>query len=277
MSVDVVRVWERRYGAIRPERTEGGTRLYSDADVSRLNRLRQAVELGHSISQAARLSESELDELIAVSEPVQSEPDPHSSVRERFINAIQSMEVAAAEKELSLAATFYPASEFVKKIVAPILHEVGDRWAHREFGIAHEHLATGLLRGMLSSLMRLHSSSTRGEALVLGTLAGERHEFGLLLAGLLAAAKGWRVVYLGVEVPAAELALAARLTGARVLAISIPTSQLSTSDELASLAKLLPASIRVWLGGAAAISHKPIIDSANWILVRDLDDLEERL
>ncbi|HSB12540.1 MAG TPA: MerR family transcriptional regulator [Blastocatellia bacterium] len=278
LSVDVVRVWERRYGAIRPERTEGGTRLYSDADVSRLNRLRRAVELGHSIGQAARLSESDLDELIATSEPVHAvEPDPHRSVRERFLRAIQAMDVATAEKELTLAATLHPTSELVKKIVAPILHEVGERWAHRELGVAHEHLATGLLRGMLSSLMRLYSPSTNGEGLVLATLPEERHEFGLLLAGLLAATKSWRVIYLGAEVPPADLALAVRLTGARALALSIPTSQPRTNDELEVLSRLLPSSTLVWLGGAAAIRHVPVIARANWILIRDLDDLEDRL
>src|SRR5512141_2448293 len=88
LSVDVVRVWERRYGAIRPLRSEGGTRLYSDADVWRLNRLRQAVELGHSISQAAKLSETELDELLSDADGVRVEADPHFAMRERFMEAI---------------------------------------------------------------------------------------------------------------------------------------------------------------------------------------------
>src|SRR5262245_2850335 len=61
LSDDVVRVWERRYGAVQPIRSDGGTRLYSDADVRRLKRLHQAVELGYNIGQAAKLSESELD------------------------------------------------------------------------------------------------------------------------------------------------------------------------------------------------------------------------
>src|ERR671938_1468664 len=60
LTADVVRVWERRYGAVRPARSEGGSRLYSDADIARLRRLRQAVEKGHSISQVAKLSEPDL-------------------------------------------------------------------------------------------------------------------------------------------------------------------------------------------------------------------------
>jgi DNA-binding transcriptional MerR regulator len=277
LSVDVVRVWERRYGAIRPQRSDGGTRLYSDADVSRLNRLRHAVELGHSISQAAKLSESELDELVSDAGNVRVEADPHFAMRERFMEAIQAMDVSAAEKELTVAATLFPPAELVKRFIAPILHEVGERWARKQFGIAHEHLASELLRGLLSSLLRVHSSSATTDALILATLEGERHEFGLLLAALLAAAKRWRVIYLGVEVPASELALAARLTGATVLGLSIPTAAPRIDDELDALAKLLPATTRVLIGGAEAIRHRPLIERTNWILVRDLADLDDRL
>src|SRR6185369_638101 len=65
LSADVVRVWERRYGAIRPVRSEAGTRLYSEADIARLRHLRQAVEKGLNIGQAARLSAEELNKVVS--------------------------------------------------------------------------------------------------------------------------------------------------------------------------------------------------------------------
>ena len=65
LSADVVRVWERRYDAIKPQRSDGGSRLYSDAEIARLRRLRQAVEMGHAIGQIAKLPDSELDTLSA--------------------------------------------------------------------------------------------------------------------------------------------------------------------------------------------------------------------
>lgn len=277
LSVDVVRVWERRYGAVRPARSGGGTRLYSDADIRRLRRLRQAVDGGHSISQAARLSESELDELIADAQPSIEAADPYRAARERFIEAVRAMDVVAADQELARAATFFPAREFVKKIVAPILDEVGERWAHKEFGVAHEHLASGLLRSMLGSLFRLYPPSGNADTMVLATPAGERHEFGLLLAALLAAAHGWRVVCLGADVPAAEIALAVRLTNARVLALSLATGHQGIDEELAAVSRLVPSSTRIWIGGAEAVRHGELITRANWILVRNLEELDDRL
>ena len=124
LSIDVVRVWERRYGAVRPARSDGGTRLYSDADIRRLRRLRQAVDGGHSISQAARLSESELDELIADAQPSIEAPDPYRAVRERFIEAVRILDVVSADQELARAAALFTARELVKRIIAPILDEV---------------------------------------------------------------------------------------------------------------------------------------------------------
>lgn len=277
LSIDVVRVWERRYGAVRPARSEGGTRLYSDADVLRLRRLRQAVENGHSISQAAKLSESELDELISDAGQPRDEADPYRAVRERFIDAVQSMDVVAADQELARAATMFPVRELVKKVVVPILDDVSERFAHMEFGVAQEHFASGLLRSMLVSLLRIYRPSGNFDTLVLATPAGERHEFGLLFAALLAAAHGWRVVYLGVDLPADEIALAVRLSNARVLALSLATEREETHAELESISNLVSAPARVWIGGAGALRHRPLIDRANWILIRDLDELDDRL
>lgn len=277
LSVDVIRVWERRYAAIKPLRSDGGTRLYSDADVSRLNRLRQAVELGHSISQASRLSDGELEQLLADAGCLTEGPDPHTTLRERFIEAIQAMDQAAAEKELTVAATLFPAAQLAKQFIAPLLEEIGDRWAHKRLGIAQEHLATELLRGLLGSLLRVHSTSATGDAIVFATLEGERHEMALLLAALLAAAKRWRVIYLGVEVPAAELAFAVRLTGATTLALSVPTAIPRIDDQLDALSKLLPSTARVLIGGSEAIRRRSRIERASWTVVRDLEDMDDRL
>lgn len=277
LSADVVRVWERRYGAVRPVRSEAGTRLYSDADISRLRRLRQAIEKGHSISQAAKLTEAELDAVISDSEKAVNASDPYSIVRDRFLEAISRIDVVAADLELSRAATLFPARVLITKVVAPILNEVGERWAHKEFGVAHEHVATYLLRNLLCSMFRLYPPSEHAETIVLATPAEERHEFGILLASLFAATRGWRVVYLGTDLPAVEIARAVRLTGSRLLALSLVDNNPEIEKELRAIADALPATTRIWIGGDEALKHRELVHSLNWVLVRDLDDLDDRL
>jgi DNA-binding transcriptional MerR regulator len=276
LSIDVVRVWERRYGAVRPARSDGGTRLYSDADIRRLRRLRQAVDGGHSISQAARLSESELDELLADARPQIEAADPYRAVRERFVEAVRAMDVGAADQELARAATLFPARELVTRIVSPLLDELEEHRTHEDFGIAHQHLAAGLLRNTVGSLFRLHPPSPNADTMVLATPAGDRHEFGTLLAALLAATHGWRVVSLGPDVPAAEIALAVRLTNAGVLALSLRTGQPGINEELASVSRLAPASTRIWIVGVDA-SQLGQLMPRNWLLMRNLQELDEQL
>ena len=274
LSVDVVRVWERRYGAIRPARSGGGTRLYSDADIRRLQRLRQAVDGGHSISQAARLSESELDELIADAQPSVEAADPHRTVRERFIEAVGTMDVVAADQELARAATLFPVREVVKQIIAPILHEIGERRAHRDFGVAHDRLASGLLRNLAGSLFRLCATSGGSDTVVFASPTGERREIELLLAAILAAAHRRRVVFLGTEVPAAEIALAVRSTGARTLYLSLIEAHIGGNQELATISGLVPFSTQVWIRSSGTSRHGERFARANCTVVHDLEELD---
>lgn len=277
LSIDVVRIWERRYGAVRPARSGGGTRLYSDADIQRLRRLHRAVEKGYGIGQAARLSESELEEMIADGQPSLDPEDPYRPVRERFLEAIQTMDVVAADHELSRAASLFPVRELVKRIAMPILEDLTRRRVHNEFGIAQERVASGLLRSMLGSLFRLYLPSGNPDTVVLATPAGEHRDSELLPGALLAAAHGWRVVYLGADLPAAEVALALRLTNARVLILTVSTPRVGIDQELNSISKQVAGSARVWIGGSEALKHRPFIDRANWVLLRDLEDLDDRL
>ena len=279
LSTDVVRVWERRYGAIRPARSDGGSRLYSDADIARLRRLRQAVEKGHAIGQVAALPESELEQLTGSHQPQADEiGDPYRATCERFLEAIARMDVIAADAELARAATLFPARVLVKNIVAPLLVEIGERWAHKEYGIANEHVASNLLRNLLSSLFRLYPPSDSAESIVMATPSGERHEFGLLLAALVAATRGWRVVYLGVDLPAIEIVRAVRLSRSRYLALSIAAPPDEKTDrEIVAIADQLSPNTRVWMGGSEAERYRDLVDHANWTLIRDLDDLDDRL
>jgi methanogenic corrinoid protein MtbC1 len=246
--------------------------------VARLRRLRQATERGHSIGQVARLAEDDLERLLGEARSVAQGPDPYRISCERFLQAIARMDVVAADQELSRAATLFPARQLIKNIVAPILKEVGERWSHKDIGIAHEHLASGLLRNLLSSMFRLYPPSDNAETIVLATPTGERHEFGLLLSALLAATHGWRAVYLGVDLPASEIAYSLRLTGSRFLALSLVGSgDGGIENELEAIAGAVGAGVRVWVGGADAINHREFIERANWVLIRDLEDLEDRL
>jgi DNA-binding transcriptional MerR regulator len=65
ISPDTLRIWERRYQVVTPQRSSAGGRLYSAEDISRLKLIRQLVDKGDTIGVVAGLSYAELQERLS--------------------------------------------------------------------------------------------------------------------------------------------------------------------------------------------------------------------
>jgi DNA-binding transcriptional MerR regulator len=251
LTADTIRAWERRYAAIAPQRTEGGHRLYSSADVARLSLLQRALVAGQSIGRVAHLSDEALRALAAQEEP-NSPLDPAGA--DRILAAIVAFDHAAAETELRRCSMLLTPRQLVYDVALPLMEAIGLGWRDGRVGIAQEHFATSLLRSLLGTLLRLSEQHPDRSPLVLATLPGELHEMGLLCVALIAATRGVPTVYLGPQVPVAELAAAARATRAFAvgLGISAEIDPEPVLVELQTLASALPANQLIWLGGRGA-------------------------
>jgi MerR family transcriptional regulator, light-induced transcriptional regulator len=140
--------------------------------------------------------------------------------------------------------------DFVSGVVHPLLVRVGDLWEAGALRPAQEHVVSAAVRQVLDWVLADMALSADGPLLVLGTVDGELHEFGAMLAGVVATDAGWRVLYLGASLPAEELALAAERSGARALGVSVVSSDAArVSRELATLRSLVPDGVRLWVGG----------------------------
>jgi methanogenic corrinoid protein MtbC1 len=141
---------------------------------------------------------------------------------------------------------------WAQEVVVPLADRIGARWAAGEQSIAAEHLISGALRNLLGGL--LQSRATTGRPLVLATPAGERHEIGLLLVALLARDAGLGVVYLGVDLPARDIVLAAERACAAVIGLSIvgARNRARAAREVEAVQTRLPRDCELWLGGADA-------------------------
>ncbi len=247
LSPEVLRAWERRYGVVRPLRTSGGTRRYSAADLERLRLVKAAVDAGHRIGQVAQLDLEELKRRAVVAE-VRS--DGHL---DEILAALQRLDDASSQRLLSLQFSALGPVRFARAVALPLVHEVGERWANGRMGIAHEHLATGLLRSLLGSALQPTASSLLGPRIVFATPAGERHELGLLMAALTALGAGGHPIYLGAELPVEDLLAAVEGAHAKALALSlvtIPAAQATRT--LGALRGGMSDPVRLWLGGSGA-------------------------
>lgn len=255
LSTHTLRMWEKRYAAVLPQRTEAGGRLYTDADVERLRLLHGLVESGHSIGGIAKLPDVDLRQMATAFPAAQSQPALQHlpEVRRRVMAAIENLRVQEAEQMLSRAALSTEPGEFLKRVVGPILVEIGDRWQRGELRIAHEHAGSTVMRGLLFSLMRLYPANDSRRRAVVATPAKEDHELGALMVAMLAAMHGWSVLYLGPDLPAEEIAYAVTDTRAELLMLSITNLKPKDSQrEIAAIESAIPDRVKMLVGGRAA-------------------------
>lgn len=274
LSPSVLRAWERRYGVVSPGRSEAGQRLYSDADIARISLLAKAAGAGRSVGQIARLPLGELEALVSEdADHAHPRPSPAGEFLEHAYVAVAGLEPARLQTILRAAVFSLGVLEYLEAVAGPLLRRIGDAWHAGEIGIAHEHAASAAMRGTLEWLIDSLPVERNAPAVVLACPVNERHELGAMLAAGAAAQAGWRVIYLGADTPAGDIAEAARQHGARVVGVSViaPADPSRTRAELASLRATLPARVPLLAGGsgmaalgALGTGITPIRDLAHW-------------
>jgi DNA-binding transcriptional MerR regulator len=246
-----IRAWERRYQAIEPTRSSGNTRMFSASDVRRLCLLQDAVSQGHAIGAMAKLSDAELELLVDRSADTDAAPvdEGSSNIVDAYLTAVTRFDIRRSQEILLRGATLMPTRAFVLEVVVPILNEVGERWSHADIGVAHEHLVSTQLHGVLGTLLRMIPTVRGGRRVLVATPPEHRHEFGVLVGALLAARHGFEVVYLGVDLPTEEMAWAADISGASVILLGV-TRDLKQSEEsiIADGLEALAEKFDVWIG-----------------------------
>lgn len=258
LTTHTIRVWERRYGVPAPSRSEGGARLYSQGELERLRLLKRAVDRGHSIGQLVSLGREELERL-ATGAVLTTTPGEENAAElvEEFMQAVDAFDDARAERLLERASVAFSARALVIEVLAPLLERVGLAWAKGTLCTASEHVATVLVRDRASALLRRLPREPDAKLAVVSTPAGELHELGAMLAATTAKLRGWDVLYLGPNLPAAEIARAAHRSGAELVALSVlALDPESTSRELEELARILDDDIAIVMGGAG-VSRLP--------------------
>jgi DNA-binding transcriptional MerR regulator/methylmalonyl-CoA mutase cobalamin-binding subunit len=281
LPVDTLRIWERRYGVVAPGRDERG-RLYSDADVRRLQLLGAAVDRGHSIGRVAKLSDVEIEALLtdAPAAMLHAERGEAPAVPpDGILKALDDYDATALDRELGRLALALPPRALIHRVVLPTMKEVGDRWASGRLTVAQEHLLSASLRTLLGALSRLAGADRGGPRLLFATPSGDRHEFGILAAALLAALGGLHVTYLGPDLPSGQIADAATRGGTHVvvLGLTFGATQPSSIAEVQALMETLPPSVELWLGGPLPAGFEDAPSRPGLYVLRDFGALEVQL
>ena len=291
ISLDTLRAWERRYQAVSPARGARG-RMYTEAQVQRLLLLRKAVDQGHAIGQIVKFGESHLRKLVdletaspgrAVSLPGPNQAAPpadlESDILAPVFRALDRYDYAAADREISrLAVALAQPREFVHHIALPLMRRIGQMWHRGRCSIAQEHMLTNLLSAVLSSMIRTYTPTDPRARVLLATPRDNHHAFPILVSAMLTAVHGLGVVYLGTDLPAADIILAARRGGANAVLLSLASDpDPQTLKELALIARRIPRSTALWLGGAPELKLSPGLFGPRWQMIDNFFNLEHYL
>jgi DNA-binding transcriptional MerR regulator/methylmalonyl-CoA mutase cobalamin-binding subunit len=282
LSAHVIRIWEKRYGAVEPDRTGTNRRLYSEDQIERLNLLRNITQAGHSIGHVAKLPTEKLRKLATESSSANGHVaraltgvSATPSFLDECIVAVKALDSRGLEDALKRAATALGAQGLLQRVVAPLAQTIGDLWRDGNITAAHEHFASVVIRIFLGHAAKPFASSENSPVLVVATPAGQLHELGALLVGAAAANLGWHVTYLGASLPAAEIAGAARQNRARVVALSLvyPEDDSRLEAELTRLRELLPPEVTLLAGGRAMSAYRDVLEKIGALQIKDLAHL----
>lgn len=275
ISLHLLRLWERRYGVVEPERTSAGGRLYSKNHVDRLTLIKGLCEQGYAIGQVAQMS---TDQLLRVSSGNEdggvARVDLGEAV-EAFVEQIRVNRSDEAREVVERALRRAGPRAVAMELFLPALRSVGALWEGGELSVAQEHLASALVRGYLGAFLKDANTSVVGPLVLSTTGPGELHEFGALVASIEAATSGFRVMYLGPNLPVREVVRFAEETLPFAVMVSLVSRGGPVTMTLRALRRGLPDRVKLVVGGEGLSEVRSLPKGV--IRVDDIAELRSQL
>ncbi len=261
-----LRAWERRYGLIKPKRTAKGHRLYSREEIDLINHVVALIDSGVPISQVPIALQAEK---AAGETEVGDIAEPWREYRERMLTAVLQFDEAELEDTYNEVLSLYPVHVATRRLLVPLLTELGERWQNTEGGIAEEHFFAVYMRNKLGARFHHRGRNNRGPRLLLACMPGEQHEIGLLLFALSAHDRGYQLIVMGADMPLPDLTVAARRihSDAIVLSSSVNPGPSVLEEDLPRL--VADTGLPVFVGGPVSVRHSDAIRQAGAVPLGD--------
>jgi MerR family transcriptional regulator, light-induced transcriptional regulator len=239
VSAEVLRAWERRYGLLNPLRSPGGFRLYTSADAARVERMQDAIAGGLSAAQAAQ----------AAIGGEAAPGDLAGPFAARLLGAAREYDEEGVQGALDDGFQVLGLETMLREVVLPTLATVGMDWETDPRAISREHFASNLIRARLLTLARLWGRGS-GPLALLACPSGERHDIGLIAFGLVLRSYGWRIVFLGADVPVPTLTETVRDTRSELTVLASFDAELL--ERQAAALRILARSAKLLVAGPGA-------------------------
>lgn len=261
-----LRAWERRHEVLTPHRSDNKYRLYSERDVAILRWLKNRIDSGVSISSAVAEMRGMLrnniwpDAVPAAPTliPRQTDIPPQEYAQMLYEALIRHDETAAGDLVREIQTSFDVTTIFTR-IFTPALVQIGEDWYHGKIRIATEHFASAYLRGKLLAMFQAYPTRRNSAYIMVGCAETEQHEIGSLMMAVLLRAQGYRVEYLGPDIPLDDLVDYARYEKPSMILLS---ASLESSAGLLKKAQEKISRIKtpiIFAYGGGAFVRKPAL------------------
>jgi methanogenic corrinoid protein MtbC1 len=272
-----IRAWERRYNLVIPKRAVNGYRLYSERDIALLLWTRARIEAGLSISSAVaeweqmKSAGTMPEVVISTSGPIPSRQSGKVSAEvavQRLLNDLLRHDEKSAQVVFEDALGSFNLTALFESVLAPVLVEVGERWARGEIKVATEHFASNFILSRLLAIFQslpLHASAPQ---VMIGCAPDELHVIGPLMLAILLREAGYRVEYLGPDIPLNDLADFICEDTPKMLILSATLKESAIAlERFATLLEKCPQPPVFGFGGSAFIVHRELTDRVDGVFL----------
>ncbi|MEO5630782.1 MAG: MerR family transcriptional regulator, partial [Nitrospiraceae bacterium] len=182
LSKDVIRVWERRFGLLKPTRGANRYRNYSDEDVALLRFLKEQLDAGSSIGELSKLGREELLDRARASAPHVSFVDNiFSRLLQELLSTLNPFDRVIFEKRLNGAVAVVPFEEALHGILLPLQEQVGQLWHEGHVNVAIEHYVTKQIQQKIFLAMNQLLVAEFGAKVVGACSPGEERDIAALM------------------------------------------------------------------------------------------------
>jgi DNA-binding transcriptional MerR regulator len=204
IKAHTIRIWEKRYGLVAPQRTSTNIRSYCDSELKKLLNISILNRKGFKISKIARMSSDEINSKI--NQLVQDVTSTESQI-ESLTLAMIDLDEYRFEQVLAKTIIQFGFEETITRILYPFFTRVGILWQTGSVNPAQEHFISNLVRQKLFTAIDglISAAKPEGKRFVFFLPEDELHEIGLLYCCYLTKKRGHNTIYLGQSVPLNDL------------------------------------------------------------------------
>lgn len=274
IKAHTIRMWEKRYQLLDPNRSDTNIRYYSDEDVRRIMNVSMLVKSGYKISNVALYDEAKLQ--AEVLRQNKNLLDPDKNIEQLLMHTI-NLDTFGFEQLLNKIIQENGFSKTIQNVVFSFFERIGLLWQAGSIFVAHEHFVSNLIRNRLIIEAAKFDNHLSEKTILFFLREDEMHELGLLYSYFLAAENGFRCVYLGQNLPFGDLANLLRSTEFNFVCTSfIQVIEKPELEQYLSNLSVVFNKNKVLIAGRQITLHKPKLPS-NVVVIKNSNDFVKKI